>query len=374
MAIAAAAAASPATAGVAGWEHPGFDAEDSYYNPTESVIDESGVGRLERRWSVRLRDSGFSRPIVAGDRVIAIDGRGISAYSISDGSSLWHFDEDGVVPAMAVSGGLLIAASGDRLTALDLTSGKVRWQRALANPIRAVVVDRGVVVVSGWSPSDAEKVAAYRAADGEALWSKSGWGTTGVSLNGVIMMRKTDGYGLADGGTSAIDILDGSLRWSELANWTAEAAFDGLFYVSDARGDLLAVDGTDGAVLWTASLSSRARHTGGSVGPAHIADPAPIARPVRGANALIAVDGRRIYRAFSRSVEALDVRDGRRVWSTRLAREAGQPIRAGGLVHAGGAVLRAADGVLLKPSFPGRVIVSGGTVYGVSGSDLVAFR
>lgn len=66
-----------------------------------------------------------------------------------------------------------------------------------------------------------------------------------------------------------------------------EAAFDGSFYVTDERGSLIAVDETDGSVLWRAKGK---------------------------ASALIAVDGQRVYRSSGRVVEALDGRNGRRVW------------------------------------------------------------
>ncbi|BBH65221.1 hypothetical protein ACTI_19060 [Actinoplanes sp. OR16] len=458
-------APGPATAATPSWEHPGFDAEDSYYNPAESVINEGSVGRLTRRWSVPLRDieascSGFSRPLVTGGRAVTTDKLGISAYSITDGKPSWKFDwdwpDDNLTPSLAVSDGLLIAANGDcnsqsdpdgQLTALDLATGKARWKIELDTPVRSVVVDKGVVVISGWSPSDEEVVAGYRASDGKALWSKAGWSSSGVSLNGFIMMRKTDGFGVADGGTSAISVLDGSLRWSRLENWAAEAAFDGLFYVTDARGRLLAVDETDGAVLWSVAGPARspvadpasdlgASRGGGSSSSSSSSDlgvsrgggPSSDLGVSRGGGpssdlgvsqgggpssdlgvsqgggpssdlgalrdggpssdlgalrdggpssdlgrALVAVDGRRIYRASSRTVEALDVRNGRRVWSARLGEEAGQPVRAGGLVYAGGVVLRASDGKTLRAAAYGSLIVSGGTVYGVRNSELVAF-
>jgi outer membrane protein assembly factor BamB len=361
VAIAAAAAASPATAAAAPrWDHPGFDAGDSYYNPVESVINERSVGRLARTWSVRLRDhaescAGFSAPLVTGGLVLATDKSGISAFAATDGVRRWAFDwdepSDNLTPRLAVSGGLLIAANGDcnsrsdpdgRLTAIDLTSGKTVWQRSFDRPVHAVAVDMGVVVVSGWSPSDEEAVTAFRATDGKPLWTKTGWSSTGVALNGVIVMRKTDGAGQADGGTSAIDIRDGSLRWSRLGNWVAETAFDGLFYVTSG-GRLLAVDSGSGAVLWSAAGK---------------------------ASSLVAVDGQRVYRSSGRVVEALNVRDGKRVWAVRSPGEAGQPVRAGGLVYAGGQVLRASDGTAVGPELPGHLIVTGGAAYQVEAGSL----
>lgn len=210
IAAAAGAAASPATAAPApGWEHPGFDAEDSHYNPAESVINAGSVERLVKKWSMPLRDapescSGWSPPLVSGGRVIVNDKLGISAYDAGSGAVRWHFDwdqpDDNTTPILGVGGGLLIAANGDcnsqsdpdgQLVALDLADGKVRWKLSVDAPVRSAVVDRGVVVISGWSPSDEEVVAGFRASDGKPLWDKPGWSTSGVSANGVILMRKT---------------------------------------------------------------------------------------------------------------------------------------------------------------------------------------
>ncbi|WP_433827672.1 PQQ-binding-like beta-propeller repeat protein [Actinoplanes sp. CA-015351] len=362
LVIAAGAAASPATAAPApGWEHPGFDAEDSHYNPAESVINAGSVGRLAKKWSVRLRDvpescSGWSPPLVAGGQVIVTDKLGISAYGADSGAVRWRFDwnwpSDNSTPTLAVSGGLLIAANGDcnsqsgQLTALNLADGKVHWKLPLDVPIRSAVVDQGVVVISGWSQSDEELVAGFRASDGRRLWDKPGWSSSGVSANGVILMRKTDGFGAADGGTSAISVRDGVLRWSRLENWVAEAAFDGSFYVTDQQRNLIAVDETDGSVHWTAKGK---------------------------ASALIAVDGQRVYRSSGRVVEAVDGQTGRRVWKTPMAVEAGQPVRAGGLLYAGGQVLAAFNGNVPGPTFGGHVVVSGGRLYQVNERRLTAY-
>ncbi|BAL93118.1 hypothetical protein AMIS_78980 [Actinoplanes missouriensis 431] len=347
------------------WNHPGYDAADSYYNPSESVINEGSVRNLAAKWSVPLRDieescSGFSAPLLTGGRVIVTDKRGISSYDSANGRPAWRFDwdfpDDNGTPVLAVNDQSLIAANGDcnsmsdpdgQLTAIDLATGKTRWRLETDTPIHSVVVDQGVIVTSGWSQSDEEVVIGRRAADGKELWRKPGWSSTGVSLNGTILMRKTDGYGQPDGGTSAIGVTRGDLRWSRLENWAAQAASGNRFYVTDRRRNLLAIDGTDGAVAWTSAGK---------------------------ASTLVATDGRRVYRSAKRQVEALDSRNGRVLWATPLGVEAGQPVRAGGLVYAGGPVLKASRGTVAGPVFKGHLIVAGGAVYQVDGGKLTAYR
>src|SRR5690349_23925591 len=142
----AASAATPATAAPASlWDHPGYDAEDSYYNPAESVINAGSVRQLEKKWSVNLRKSdascsGPSAPVIAGGRIFAADHLGISGYAAADGRLSWRFDwpdvMDNETPTMAVSDGVLIAANGDcnsqsdpdgQLTALDAATGRTLW-------------------------------------------------------------------------------------------------------------------------------------------------------------------------------------------------------------------------------------------------------
>ncbi|WP_229067590.1 PQQ-binding-like beta-propeller repeat protein [Actinoplanes sp. DH11] len=362
--LAAGAAAVPvsAAAPAPGWEHPGHGPGDSYYNAAETVINEGSVKRLTTRWSVRLRHSyescsGWSAPLVTGGRVIVADQLGIAAHKAEGGAVSWRFNwddkMDNETPVLAVSDGLLIAANGDcnsqsdpdgRLTAIDVATGAVRWRLDPDMPNYSVVVDRGVVVVSGWSQSDEEAVVAYRAGDGGEIWRKPGWSSSGVSARGAVIMRKTDGYGQSDGGTSAVDVVTGKVRWSRLENWIAEAAIGDRVYVSDERKNLIAADATDGAVVWTAAGK---------------------------ASSMIAVDGRRVYRAGGRDLEALDDRTGRRIWTHRFKRDAAQPVRAGGLVHAGGPVLRAADGTAVGPSITGQVVVADGAVVRVDEGTLL---
>src|SRR4051812_19895 len=98
------------------WDHAGYDAENSYYNPHETVITAASVGRLTRKWSVNLRKaddcSGFGAPVVSGGRVFVGDQAGITAYSTTTGAKRWSFDWDdfgtGWPPDLTIVGGLLI--------------------------------------------------------------------------------------------------------------------------------------------------------------------------------------------------------------------------------------------------------------------------
>jgi outer membrane protein assembly factor BamB len=351
---------SPAqAAGPSGWEHAGFDAEDSFYNPGESAINAGTVGGLARRWSVPLRRhegacGGPSAPLVtgqgAGGSVIATDERGISSYGAMTGRLAWQFDwddpDDSTTPSMAVSGTVLIAANSDcnsmsdpdgRLVALDLATGRVRWRISSPVPVASFVADKGVVVISGGSPSDEQVTVAYRATDGRELWRKPRHEASGVSANGRILLVKGKT-------TSAVTITTGSVVWTKPRIWYAESAVPAAdrFLVADGTA-LSAVRSADGAVLWTAEGKQ---------------------------STLIATDGRRVYRAAERTVEALDARTGRRLWWRQLPAIAGQPVRAGGLVYTGGPVLNAATGAVVT-TIEGTQVVTGGRLYSVTRKQLV---
>ncbi|HEX5204774.1 MAG TPA: PQQ-binding-like beta-propeller repeat protein, partial [Actinoplanes sp.] len=129
------------------WDHAGYDAEDSYYNPHETAINLGTIGGLTRRWSVPLRKrpggacAGFSKPLVAGGRVIVTDQLGIGAYLPLTGTPTWRFawpdPLDTETPYLAADGSTLIAATSGCnsqsdpdgiIFAVDLTTGRLRWR------------------------------------------------------------------------------------------------------------------------------------------------------------------------------------------------------------------------------------------------------
>ncbi|MBM2617088.1 PQQ-binding-like beta-propeller repeat protein [Actinoplanes sp. LDG1-06] len=339
-----------------GWEHAGYDAEDSFYNPAESQINAGTIGKLASRWSVPLRRQeptcgGPSAPLVAGGMVVATDGRGVSGYRAADGRLAWSFDwddpEDSTVPSMAVSGGVVVLGNGDchsasdpngRLVGLDLRTGSRRWKLDLDMPVNSFVVDRGVAIVSGSSESDETATVAYRATDGREVWRKRGFESSSASSAGRILLTR-------GGSTSAVSVTSGSVIWTKPRSLYAESATPTRFLVTDGVA-LTLVDAASGAPLWTA--------------------------PGRQSK-FLATDGRRVYRAVNRTVSALDIRDARVVWTRTLPVVATQPVRAGGLLYTGGPVLSAASGAVVAPHRRGPQVVTGGHLYAVEGNRLAAY-
>jgi outer membrane protein assembly factor BamB len=339
------------------WPHPGYDADDSYYNPHESAINLGTIGHLTRRWTVQLRKqaacAGFSAPLVAAGRVIATDQYGISAYNASTGAASWHFDWPDPVgtetPSMAVDGTTLIAATTDcfsqsdpdgTIVALDLATGRVRWRVNSDAPAFSLVVDKGMAAVWGESPSDERAAVAYRVADGKVAWRKAGYQSSNVSADGRLLLTDTHR-------TSAVSITSGVPLWTMSGYWQAKAATPASdrFLVTNGPS-LSAISAASGAMLWTAR--------GGS-------------------NDLLATDGRRVFRVVGGVVEALSAGTGHSLWSRLLPGPLGQPVRAGGLLYLGGPILDPATGALLAPTYRGEQIVGGGRLVSVDTGALSSY-
>jgi outer membrane protein assembly factor BamB len=351
---------SVVTSAAGGWDHPGYDAEDSYYNPHESVINASSIGHLTRRWSVDLRQqdpscAAPSAPLVAGGRVFVTDAMGISAYQVTTGHLAWHFTwefpDDSTTPRMAVAGNVLIAANGDchsnsdpngAVTALNVATGQIVWHTVTDTPVITLAVDKGVAAISGESPSDELTTIAFRATDGKVVWTKPTYSSSGVSANGRLLLT----HGNA---TAAADITTGTILWTKPAVWTAQSATPASDRFVVTVGTALAlVNASTGALVWTA--------------PGKASD-------------LIATDGRRVYRSAGHAVEALNAASGHLQWSRTLPAEPDQPIRAGGLLYTSGPILNAATGTVATPGTPyaGHQTITGGHLYTATDKTLSAF-
>lgn len=360
-------------AAAAEWTQPGFGAGDTYYNPGESVINAAGVDAVRRRWTVALPEAGercarAAEPVVAGGRVFVPEETGIAAFQAGTGRPSWRFTwpypEDESTPYVAVSGGLLIVANhgcqsqsdpNGTVRALSVSSGRVVWSVPMQAPVESLVVDRGVAVVSGESASDSPAVVGLQVTDGTQLWQLAEHSSTGISAAGRVLVSR-----VGAAGTSALSVTTGKAVWTKRVAWAGQAANPAgdRFYASAGRGALVCVNAATGAVMWTAA---------GKASP------------------LIAADGRRVYRAAANGIEALDARTGGRRWRATLAGDAGQPVRAGGLLYAtvgAGKPLgilnaangsRASAGTQIGNVAGGNVVVTGGRIYALKGNTISAY-
>jgi outer membrane protein assembly factor BamB len=361
--------AAPAHAGDRGWAHPGYGSGNTFYQPHESAINAASIGDVESQWSVELPTieeyscTEPSAPLVAGGRVFVTDEAGIGAYRQTTGARLWHHDwdfpDDTYTPHLAVAGGLLIAGSTEcqsqsdpngAIVALNVTNGEQKWQVDVGGPVESLVVDKGIIAVAGSSESSDPAVAGYRLRDGKLRWTLGDHFSAGVAAGGKLLVEGTEEQGYA-----AVSITTGRKVWSRPSLLTGLAANPSgtHFYLADGDGGLVCVRSSDGAKLWSGN---------GTGGP-------------------IASDGRRVYRGFSNSIEALDARTGTRLWIRRLGAPAGQPVRAGGLLYTDGASLTILDPTSGAPirhrpfgaATSHHVVVADGRLFRINGDNLTAY-
>lgn len=178
----------------------------------------------EIRWRATVSSEVLSPPSASDGLVVAqtIDGR-VFALSVKDGTHVWS--QQRAVPALSLHGtstpliyrGLVFCgfASG-KLSAFELKTGRLVWERAVAHPRGRSEIERLIDV-------DAPPLVA-----GNTLFA--------ASFQGRMV---------------AINIENGRVRWSrELSTYSGMVADDRNVYVTNTAGDVLALDQGSGAALW----------------------------------------------------------------------------------------------------------------------------
>jgi len=232
----------------------------------------------------------LSMPIVAGDRIYAMDTDGqITALEASTGRRIWQFDvipreeRDPVVAGgIAFANGRIFAATGAaQVVALSAADGKELWRQPQQAPMRAaptVVGDRIFVVTMD------NQLLALAQDDGRKLWSHSGIAETATVMGGA-----------------------------------SPAAEGGVILAPFSSGELFALRSENGRIIWADTLMTLRR-----------ADAVSALADIRG----LPVIDRNLVLAVSHSgrFSAIDMRSGNRVWDRDIAgRE--QPWVAGDWVY-----------------------------------------
>lgn len=352
--------ATPAVASSppAAWDHDGYDAEDSYFNPSETRITPSTVVRLTRRWKVSLRTNpdetcaqGQGMPLVSGSHVIVADQLGLAAFTASTGHPQWTFTwpdpSDSGLPMLAISGNIVIAAMATcqsmsdpngEIVALDLRTGHPLWTHAMQLPAYSLAVDKGAAVIYGESDSDDLDTVAFSITDGHQLWHKPGYTSSGVSANGTLLLTTaTD--------TVAVDITSGHPVWKIPGVFAAQAATPASDrFLTTSGTTLTALNVYDGSTSWTAPDK---------------------------AGTLLATDGQRIYRVMGDAVESLVAWTGRRAWFREFPTPLAQPSLAAGVLYTGTNALNAKTGALLT-RLPGHNTITNGRLCNLNAQTLTA--
>lgn len=204
---------------------------------------DAATGKI--RWDVATDDILMSTPVVA-DGLIVIgtghngflkpddpvsqvwgrpEGNDVIAYT-TGGKLVWKFHTVGEnMPTPAIAGDTVVFANGDaHAYALDLKTGKLKWQSALPGAVNmaSIAIDAGVAFVS--SCHNAPYVCETRALDvrdGHTLWTNPNGGSdcAPAVADGLVFVNgnRNDDYHYHTGGTDVVAALDertGEKRWT----------------------------------------------------------------------------------------------------------------------------------------------------------------
>jgi len=158
-------------------------------------------------------------PVAAGDDVFAAGGSQVVRIAVATGNTVWKTDAGMKLSAGAgVGQGLVLAGSGKGdLLALDQATGQIRWQVRLSSEVTGQLLAVADIVIA-------------RTGDGSV-------------------------HGLA--------VADGSRKWLYTRNLPALSlrgsggmvVRDGMLYVGFPGGKLVALDASNGAQLWEATVA-----------------------------------------------------------------------------------------------------------------------
>ncbi len=176
------------------------------------------------KWTAKVSTEIVAPPRVADGVVAVFAGDGsIHALNVADGAKKWVFQR--ASPALTVRnfaggvatrGGLFIGTAGGRLLAIDMQTGIVGWDAAVANPKGATELER-IADVTSLPVVDQQQVCA-------------------VAFQGRV---------------ACFEITRGTLNWSRdvssLAGITVDAKY---LYVTDDKGAVHALDKATGASAW----------------------------------------------------------------------------------------------------------------------------
>jgi outer membrane protein assembly factor BamB len=218
-----------------------------------------------------------AQPVSDGTSIFTVDAEGVvMATEAASGRRAWRFDttpkedSDGQLGGgCALADGVLYVVTGlAEAMALNPADGSVKWRVKLPAPARgAPSVAGGRVFV----PTIQNQVVALKTADGEKLWTYAGSAVVAMAL------------GLP-----------------------APAVEGDIVVCGLASGEIAAIRASDGRPVWTESLGSGSR--GNS-----LAD-------IAGVSGLPVIENGRVYvTAQSGSTVAIDLRSGRRLWERDVA-------------------------------------------------------
>jgi eukaryotic-like serine/threonine-protein kinase len=257
------AAAAPACESHA-WPQLERTARHSGTAPAGTRIGRGTIGRLRRVWQASIgygntgaADVAPSPLVVCGVVfVAAADGR-VYALDAASGRRLWRTSAMGYrFFGAAISHGTLFAVTNGVLYAFATKTGDLLWQTSVSSlmggaPTPPLVTGSTVYVI------DAELLTAVDATTGAVRWRAPAGQSTFLSVpaaaNGLI-------YVGVDQSLAAFDAATGALRWSGATGdvvWSTPTISGGSAFVGSSDHRVYAFDAISGTLQWTAPTGDR---------------------------------------------------------------------------------------------------------------------
>ncbi len=223
-------------------------------------------GRLS--WRAQVSSEVLAAPVRGGDVVVVrtVDG-GMYGLDAGDGHRLWRYSQD--VPLLSlrgvgepqIRGGIVVAGfANGHVVALTLQDGRVIWEAALAvargrtelermvDVDARLVVDQGVVFAASYQG----RIAALTLDSGRLLWTRDFSTYSGIAADGRDLYVSD-----ADGNLWALDRSNGATQWKQGVlhgrALSAPVVQGGAVVVADYEGYLHWLSREDG------SLAARSR-------------------------------------------------------------------------------------------------------------------
>ncbi|MCL2473734.1 MAG: PQQ-binding-like beta-propeller repeat protein [Alphaproteobacteria bacterium] len=293
------------------WSQSGYDAAHVMPN----VMASTAPKRIWRTSVGRGSDSGYkliASPVFSKGRIFTIDARGmVSGIDAKDGRILWQAssaasDNRAMGAGLAVSGDMLYATNGaGDVVALDVESGKTKWRRSIAKPIRAApsVADNRLFIIS-----IDNKLYAFDATTGSIIWDLVGISESttimGASAPAVVLDSVVAAY--SSGDVVSLRVQNGRIFWGySLAGVSNRGAMPS---ISDIRALPVIEDGILYAVSSSGRMAAVNSRTGDRIWEIEI-----------GGKDTVVISGENIFVNTNKSqLVALSKKDGRVIWAQNL--------------------------------------------------------
>lgn len=234
------------------------------------IADDGGLVRAfdvkdgKRLWNVELHVPITGGVGLASGRVLVGTRRGeVLALSSKNGHVLWrsHVSSEVLSPPQGAQGMVVVRTVDGRISGLNAKTGKRVWTYDGSVPILTLrgtsspAISNGIVVCG----FDSGKLVALTLNDGTVLWNTTVAVPQGrtelgrmVDIDGNPVIRGNTIYVASyQGRVAAIQLDTGRMLWArDISSYVGLAVGDKKVYVTDASGQIWALDRYAGATLW----------------------------------------------------------------------------------------------------------------------------